>query len=459
MITMNLAELTQILATDCTDPTVTFTGLSKDTRGKTAGTLYVAIEGERFDGHEFVQDAYEKGAAAALVNRALDCPIPQIVVADVITALGELTTNWRQRFNLPLIGVTGSNGKTTSKNMINAILIHAAGDNAADVLATEGNLNNNIGVPLTLARLNAQQKFGVVEIGMNNPGEIAYLTNLTKPQVAIVTNAAEGHLQGLQDVAGVAREKGQIFSALPDNGIAILNRDDKFFDYWRGIIGKHKYITFGLQSAADVTAVIVPGDSLTQQLITVQTPAGKIDINLPLIGRHNVMNALGAIAAALAIDIDLTIIKTALENMHAAPSRMNPHILSSGVRIIDDTYNANPFSTYAAIQALAAFPGKRILVLADMRELGQNAKELHALTGERARDAGLDFLFTFGELSAATSSAFGEHAKHFTDREQLITALQPYLQAGNTILVKGSRSMQMELVVAGLAPEVQSAAH
>jgi UDP-N-acetylmuramoyl-tripeptide--D-alanyl-D-alanine ligase len=459
MINMTLAELARILNQTTTHPSITFNGLSKDTRANTQGTLFIAIQGENFDGHQFVAEAYQKGAVAALVSHDLDCPIPQIIVSDVIAALGQLAGNWRDRFKLPLIGVTGSNGKTTLKNMLAAIVTAAAAEEGADILATEGNLNNNIGVPITLARLNEKQHYGIIEMGMNNPGEITYLTKITKPHVAVITNAAEAHLQGLQDVAGVAREKGNIFLGLPSNGIAILNKDDNFFEYWRGIISQHRYLTFGLKNQADVTATIVPGLGPTQQLITLHTPSGKIDIQLPLLGRHNVMNALAATAAALAINIDLNIIKTALENMRPAPGRMNPYVLASGVRIIDDTYNANPFSTHAAIQTLATFSGKKILVLADMRELGSNAKELHTLTGERARAAGLDYLFTYGDLSAAATAAFGENARHFTERQLLINALQPYLEEGTTILIKGSRSMQMELIISGLAPEVNSEVH
>jgi UDP-N-acetylmuramoyl-tripeptide--D-alanyl-D-alanine ligase len=459
MIKMTLAELATILGAECTNPDLTFNGLSKDNRRDTTGTLYVAIKGEQFDGHDFVKDAYQKGAVAALVSRPVDNNIPQVIVPDTLLAIGKLAKNWRNRFSLPLVGVTGSNGKTTSKNMIAAIMTAACKGNSAAVLATQGNFNNAIGLPFTLANLNEQQRYGVIEMGMNVPGEISYLADITSPQAALLTNAAEAHLQGVQDVAGVAREKGSIFAGLPANGVAVLNRDDNFYDYWRDLVSGHNIISFSLDQKADVTAVIQASPSATHQLITLQTPAGHIDVNLALLGRHNVRNALGAAAAACAIGIELSAIKAGLENTHPEQGRITPHLLSNGVRIIDDTYNANPFSTHAAINTLATFTGKKILVLADMRELGPQELALHKLTGERALAAGIDYLFTYGTLTAETTKAFGKNAMHFTDRGALVTALQPYLQSGTTVLVKGSRSMHMELIVAELLPDVAVTAH
>ncbi|MES2219303.1 MAG: UDP-N-acetylmuramoyl-tripeptide--D-alanyl-D-alanine ligase [Pseudomonadota bacterium] len=459
MIKMTLAELARILGTECSNPDVIFTGLSKDNRRDTLGTLYVALKGEQFDGHDFVKDACEKGAAAALVSRHIDDNIPQIIVPDTLLALGTLAKNWRNRFSLPLIGVTGSNGKTTSKNMIAAILTAACQGNNAKVLATQGNLNNTIGLPFTLVNLNEQHRYGVIEMGMNIPGEISYLTDITKPQAALITNAAEAHLKGVQDVAGVAREKGIIFSGLPATGTAVLNRDDAFYEYWRTLVTGHTIISFGLQPGADVSAVIHDTSSTTHQYITLQTPDGQVDINLALIGKHNIRNAVGAAAAAYAIGIDLAAIKTGLENTRPEQGRITPHLLSNGARVIDDTYNANPFSTHAAINTLATYSGKKILVLGDMRELGPEEIALHKLTGERALTAGIDYLFTLGNLTAETTKAFGKNAAHFTDRNQLIKALQPYLQDGTTVLVKGSRSMHMELIIAELLPDGAVTAH
>jgi len=452
MITMTLAELAKHLAAHCTHPDITFTGLSIDTRTLSPGNLFVAIVGEQFDGHDFVEEAYKNGAVAALVSRKIDSVIPQIEVTDTLHTLGQISEIWRQRFSLPLIGVTGSNGKTTLKNMIASILRAHCDGSEEEVLATIGNFNNNIGLPLTLSRLNNKHRFGVIEMGMNHSGEIAYLTALAKPQIAVINNAAESHLEGLKDVAGVARAKGEIFLGLPQNGIGILNKDDAFFDYWRDLVATHRYLTFGLEHAADVSATPINNNSTTHQLITLQTPSGKVDVNLPLLGKHNVMNALAATAAALALSIDLTAIKTGLENVEPAPGRMNQHLLPNGMRVIDDTYNANPFSLDAAINALSIFSGKKILVLGDMRELGPNAKELHSAAGQKAQAAGIDHLFTLGELSEAATKSFGKNAAHFTDRKNLLAALQPHLVNGSTILVKGSRSMRMEKVVAELVP-------
>jgi UDP-N-acetylmuramoyl-tripeptide--D-alanyl-D-alanine ligase len=451
MIHMTLLELATHLGVTESHPEVTFTGVSTDTRTIQPGNLFVAIVGEQFDGHQFVETAFQKGAAALLVSQPINPDIPHILVNDTVDALGKMSSLWRNYFSLPIIGVTGSNGKTTLKNMIASILQAACHGDASQVLATKGNLNNYIGLPLTLLELNANHRYGVVEMGMNHLGEIAYLTQLAKPHIAVITNAAESHLEGLNDVAGVARAKGEIFLGLPKNGIAILNRDDVFFDYWRELDTEHRYWTFGLNHPADISAIIIDHQA-THQMITLLTPVGKMDVKLPLLGTHNVMNALAATAATLALNLDLMAIKTGLENMHPAPGRLNQHVLPTGVRIIDDTYNANPFSLNAAIHALSVFQGKKILVLGDMKELGPHAKDMHAAAGKSALSAGIDYLFTFGELSAAATESFGKNAQHFTDRDKLLQALLPLLQSGNTVLIKGSRSMKMEKVVAQLVP-------
>jgi len=453
MIKMSLSQIATQL--NYLQPTqeATFEGICSDTRTIKPKSLFVAIQGEHFDGNEFVTEAFKKGAACALVSRLIDCPIPQLIVKDTLQALGEIGAYWRNQFSLPIVGITGSNGKTTLKNMIASILQAACQHNANQVLATEGNLNNNIGLPLMLARLDASHHFAVLEMGMNHFGEIAYLTALAKPNVAVITNAAEAHLEGLGSIAGVAKAKGEIFQGLQPNGTAILNRDDAHFDYWKNLIGKHQYLTFGLEHNADVTASLQDGH------ITLSTPLGQINVTLPLLGKHNVMNALAATACALALKLNLNTIKSGLENVKPAPGRMRQYVLQNGTRIIDDTYNANPFSTQAAIHTLANFKGKRILVLADMRELGKNASELHFITGQRAKDAGIDHLLTFGTLTEATAKAYGKDAQHFTDKEKLLAALQPFLQKDTTILIKGSRSMKMEYFIEKLVPSEELEHH
>ena len=303
MIKATLATLAQQLNASPPAQSTDFSGISTDTRTLTPGNLYIAIRGEQFDGHQFVAEAAKKGAAAALVSEKVAVDLPQLMVDDTILALGNIAAQWRDQFVLPLIGVTGSNGKTTLKNMIAAILRAACDNQAEKVLATEGNLNNNIGMPLNLARLNAQHRYAVIEMGMNHFGEIEYLTKITRPHVALITNAGASHLEGLGDVAGVARAKGEIFLGLQENGVAVLNRDDAFFPFWHSLIGKHKLITFGFHPDADVSIISQPNQNANQ--FTLRTPRGNIDITLPLLGRHNILNALAAAAATTIIGIDL----------------------------------------------------------------------------------------------------------------------------------------------------------
>lgn len=446
---MSLKELSQILGLNPAAQDIVFTGISTDTRTISAGNLFVAIRGEKFDAHQFLDQAQKNGAVAAIVNHQTNSAIPQIVVEDTIKALGKLAAAWRGRFNIPLVGVTGSNGKTTLKNMIGSILRAACNNDAAQVLVTEGNLNNDIGLPINLLKLNSNHRYAVIEMGMNHFGEIAYLTQLAKPSVAVITNAAESHLEGVNSIAGVAKAKGEIFQGLDKNGFAILNRDDTYFDYWKNLIGKQSHLSFGLANNADVTATIIDG-----QKIKIHTPKGDIHITLPLLGRHNILNATAATAAALAIGIDLAAIKTGLEQVESAPHRMRPHQLKNGARIIDDTYNANPFSLQAAVDTLATFSGTKIVVLGDMKELGPDARQLHATAGEKMKASGVDYLFTLGELSAATSNSFGQNAQHFTDKEKLLSAVQSYVKNHAIILIKGSRSMRMENVLYGLSAEI-----
>lgn len=448
MIKMTLAELTQILGCPPLDSNIEFQGISIDTRTLLPGNVFIAIKGEQFDGHDFVEKAAKNGASAVLVNHKVDVSIPQIQVTNTLEALGHLSQHWRDRFTLPIVGVTGSNGKTTLKNMIASILRAACQNNPTQVLATEGNLNNAIGLPLNLLRLNEHHRYAVIEMGMNHSGEIAYLTHLTKPQVAVINNAAEAHLEGLKDIAGVARAKGELFQGLQPQGIAILNHDDAHFDYWRSLIGNHCYLSFGLKNPSDITAIIKENQS-----IELQTPKGKINMTLPLLGTHNVMNALAATAATLALDIDLSAIKQGLEQVASAPGRMQSYFLSNGTHIINDSYNANPFSLQAAIHTLAAFSGTKIMVLGDMKELGTHAEQLHQTSGDKIRAAGIDHLFTFGQLSAHAADAFGINAKHFTEYKELAAALQPHLTQEVTVLIKGSRSMRMERILSEIMPD------
>ena len=447
MIRMTLADAAAILGLH-EIKNDEFHGICIDSRKTQTCNLFVAIPGERVDGHDFIQEAYQKGATAALVTRRVECEIPQLVVNDIVEALGKLAAAWRQQLRLPIVAVTGSNGKTTLKNMIASIMKATCNNNEAEVLATVGTLNNHLGLPLTLARLTHQHRYAVIEMGMNHFGEISHLTNITKPTVAFINNSAAAHLEGLGDVAGVARAKAEIFQVLTKDGIAILNRDDAFYSYWLEQIGTHFFLSFGFAADADVTATL--HEPTTTQHLTLHTPRGDIDIQLPLLGKHNALNALAAAAASLAIGIPLNYIKAGLEAILPAPGRLQLRTLANGVNVIDDTYNANPFSLKAAVDTLISFNGKKILVLGDMRELGTDAKSLHHSAGENIRAAGINYLFTFGDLSENTSLAFGEGAYHFKEQTKLIEALKPYLYNQTTVLVKGSRSMRMENVIAGI---------
>ena len=430
------------------------TSVSIDTRTLQPGALFVALQGPNFDGHDFVEEASRSGAAAAMVQRPVGHNLPVIHVEDTRLALGRLAAAWRARCDIPVVAVTGSNGKTTVKEMIAAILAQRG-----EVLATQGNLNNDIGVPLTLLRLRDSHDCAVIEMGANHPGEIAYVAGLTRPTVGVVTNAGAAHLEGFGSLEGVARAKGELFQSLDADGVAVVNADDRFAGLWMQFIGTRPALRFGLEQAADVG--VVPG---TEQMevgdvlvlrCTLRTPAGDIPIRMHLCGRHNVINACAAAAAAAAAGAGATDIQRGLASLQAVKGRLQLLVVAPELRVLDDTYNANPTSLRAALQVLALAPGKKLLVLGDMGELGAGAEGLHGELGDEARAAGVQQLFTVGELSRFTAQRFGAGARHFTTQEALIAELRAGLRgmAGQaaTILVKGSRRMRMERVVAALA--------
>jgi UDP-N-acetylmuramoyl-tripeptide--D-alanyl-D-alanine ligase len=423
-----------------------FFGVSTDSRGIEPGMLFVALRGPNHDGHDHVDQAFAAGAVAALVDRPVAADIPQLLVTDTHLALGRLAAAWRRQVQTPLIAVTGSNGKTTVKEMCAAILSHAG-----TTLATLGNLNNDIGVPLTLLRLSPEHRFGVIEMGANHPGEIAYLTELAAPQVAIITNAAAAHLEGFGSIEGVARAKGEIFAGLSDNGVAVINADDDYAELWRELSASHQTLCFGLAKPADVGARGM-GDVHGSDL-EVLTPLGSFHLNLPLAGRHNIMNALAAITAALALNIDFSDIIAGLESLSAVNGRLTMRAGLNGATILDDSYNANPSSLHAGLEVLAACGGMRLLILGDMGELGEDAEALHRQAGEEARDMGIDGLYATGRLSRSASEVFGDNGHFYEQQQQLIDALQPQMNKDVTLLVKGSRSSRMERVVKALCAE------
>ncbi len=439
----------EVVGTDCC-----FSHVSTDSRRLPAGALFVALIGPHFDGHNFIAAARERGACAALVSRLIADPLPQLRVADTLLALGQLSAHWRSQFTGPVVALTGSNGKTTLKEMIAAILRLRG-----PTLATEGNLNNDIGVPLTLLRLAAGHTYAVIEMGANHPGEIAYLTGLAQPDVAIINNAGPCHLEGFGDIAGVAHGKGEIFQGLGTDGVAIINRDDPYADYWISLNPKRRIMDFGLDHPAMVTGQwLDPTNNRVR--ITVESQATELRLALP--GRHNLRNALAATAAAMAVGASLDEVRRGLESLQGVSGRLQQLSGWYGGTVIHDAYNANPASLAAALESVATQPGRHWLVLGDMWELGAAAHELHSRSGQEARAAGFERLYGLGEHSGAAVSAFGEQGQHFSEMEALVAALSKDIRSGGeppTVLVKGSRGMRMERVVAALAKPTEGIAH
>jgi len=450
---MRLSEAAHALGAPFSGVDVGFENVSTDSRTVKDGDLFVALVGDRFDGHEFIGRAKNNGAVATIVDKRNSDPgglVPFIVVDNTRLALGRLASYWRDRFDISIVALTGSSGKTTVKEMLAEILRSAPSDSGrAQVLATRGNLNNDIGVPLTLFGLRAQHKFAVIEMGMSHQGEIAYLSRLTKPNVAIINNAGRAHLEGLGSLAAVARAKGEIFEGLTMNGVAVINCDDAYAGLWRERAQNHRMINFGMQANAMVSAQATLDVDSSQVELKTPTESAKFSLHLP--GTHNVYNALAAAAGACALDIPLATITQGLESFRGQKSRLEIKPCLFGARLIDDTYNANPESVAAAIAVLASCGGKKILVLGDMGELGTQARELHADIGETAKRFGVDALLTFGQLSVAASESFGGGAHHFERIQELLAEVENLLAPNVTLLVKGSRFMQMERVVKSFA--------
>lgn len=434
-------------------PDVDIRGFSTDSRAVKSGDLFVALRGERFDAHDFITDVQAAGAATAVI--AHDCAHAAgtlIRVADTRIALGDIARAWRSRFTLPLIGVTGSNGKTTVKEMIAAILrAHAASvgwqpDSA--VLATRGNLNNDIGVPLMLFGLRDTHRMAVIEMGMNHPGEIAWLAGMAKPTVALVNNAQREHLEFMNSVAEVARENGDVFDALGADGIAVINGDDDFADYWCGRNAGRQVLRFSLGHVAEVTADASP-EGLGYRL-DLHGAFGTARITLRVPGLHNARNALCAATAALAAGADMAAVVWALSRFEGVKGRQQVRAGLAGSTVIDDSYNANPDSVRAAIDVLASATGRRVLVLGDMGEVGDQGPEFHREAGAYALERGIDALLATGDAARAAVAAFGSGALHYPDHAAIADALRPQLDASTTVLVKGSRFMRMERVADAL---------
>lgn len=449
---MMMSQVAQTLGATLQGKDVLMTGVSKDTRDLHAGDLYVALKGERFDGHKFISVANDAGAAGALVSdrqaEIQPSDMPQVQVDDTRIALGQLAAHWCQTWRnqqsaRKLIGITGSNGKTSVKEMCSKILVDFVGSSA--VLATKGNLNNDIGLPMTLLELRDQHQFAVIEMGANHVGEIDYLTTIAKPDVAVVNNVGSAHLEGFGSLQNIAEAKAEIFNGLSDSGIAVLNQDDAFFSLWKKYCIDKKTICFSaVDETADVYTKLI---SDNRYQITAGQQSQQAELILKVPGKHNVMNALAATAVCLSLDIPLASIVSSLSAFENIQGRLATYVSDTGYRVIDDTYNANPLSVAAAIDVLADIKADTVLVLGDMAELGKDAEQLHADIGTKAKKAGIKALYATGSLSANTVDAFGENGFYFQSKNELIKNLKNTLTANEVVLVKGSRSAAMEEVV------------
>lgn len=423
---------------------VAFDGVSTDSRQVSVGNLFVALRGERFDAHDFLHEVAAEGVAAVVVERVPEgLSVPALVVPDTRVALGEIAAFWRRQFALPVIGVAGSNGKTTVKEMTASILAAAFG--ADNTMATRGNLNNEIGVPLTVFRLNAAYKAAVVELGMNHPGEIAAITAIAQPTVGLVNNAQREHQEFMESVEAVAKENGSVILGLPADGVAVFPSDDPYTALWRAYAGQRKVMTFGLSNDADVTCKFKVNDFGSD--LSIAASRKHFQVKLSAAGEHNVRNALAATACALAIGVPEDAIVRGLEAFAPVNGRLQRKTARSGALVIDDTYNANPDSMRAAIDVLSNASAPRVLVLGDMGEVGDEGPQFHAEIGAYARARGIEHLLALGELSRHASSAFGEGGRHFEDIDSIRQAAEALVSAGTTALVKGSRFMKMERVV------------
>jgi len=457
MSAFSLRALASELGAKYAGPDLPVAGIATDSRRVVGGDLYVALQGERFDGHEFIAEVAANGAVAAIVSSPVQCELPQLAVIDTREALGLVARVNRRRFDGPLIGVTGSAGKTTCKEMMAAIL----GECGA-TLATQGNLNNEVGVPLTLLRLAPEHRFAVIEMGAARAGDIAYLCRFAEPDIAVVTSAMPAHLEGFGSLDTIAETKGELFSGLRAGGTAVVNHDDSYAPLWHRLAGKHAVLSFGLSAGALFTArSIAPfAEGVRFELVT---PAGDIPVELHLLGQHNVRNALAAAAAASAAGASLEDIRRGLGLVRPVAGRLQARRGRLGNTVIDDSYNANPGAVKAAIDVLAEFPGRRRLILGNMAELGPSAGALHREVARYAAARGIDELWTVGPWAEAMAVEFKQagtaSARVFADNDAVLAACQGADDSADVVLVKGSRSAGLEVVVAVLCNDVAGGGH
>ncbi|MCV2884883.1 UDP-N-acetylmuramoyl-tripeptide--D-alanyl-D-alanine ligase [Aestuariibacter sp. AA17] len=446
MIAVTLSWIAEKVQGTLTGEDRQIAGVSTDTRTLADGDLFLALVGPNFDGHQFIETAVERGAKALIVSQPVDTKLPYILVDDTRLALGHLGAAVKQAVAPKTVGVTGSSGKTTVREMVAAIL-----SRKGKVLSTSGNFNNDIGVPLTLLRLEQDHEYAVIEMGANHLGEIAYTTNLVKPDVATIVNAAAAHLEGFGSLLGVARAKSEIFKGLPKSGCAILNADSQFYKFWQGKLFNTRIKSFAMDADADFHSEDVQLGLSGCAEFRLITPSGSMMVNLALPGIHNVANALVACALAMEVGASLEDVKYGLENMVQVGGRLQVMQLTNQVKILDDTYNANVASVNAAIDLLSSFHGRKILILGDIGELGEKSRFYHEQVGEYAKQKGINDLFTLGVLSQSASDGFG--GQHFSELEDLVESVVKEIgneQRDISILVKGSRSARMERVVKAL---------
>jgi UDP-N-acetylmuramoyl-tripeptide--D-alanyl-D-alanine ligase len=433
-----------LIGRDCS-----FNAVSTDTRTLQPRDLFFALRGERFDAAEFVGRAAAAGAAGAVVEQHQLNDLSQVEVRDTRAALGALAKFWRSRFPIPVIAVTGSNGKTTVKEMI-AEILKAHEHNDVNVLVTSGNLNNDIGLPLMVLRLRETHRMAVFEMGASHKGEIDYLAGIASANIGVVTNSGPAHLEGFGGLDGVAAGKGELFESLDEKGVAVVNRDDRYFEFWESLCRSCRAVTFGLHPDADWRAENIreiENGERNALSFDVDSPVGRFSVHLEMAGHHNVMNALAAAAATSGAGVSIDSITHGLAGLRNVPGRLKPVHGRSGILLYDDSYNANPASVKAAIHFLAGRPGETWLVLGDMAELGKNSVSLHGDIGAAARAAGIDRLFCIGELARSVADSFGEGAEWFADRDSLAQALLSDLHPQISVLVKGSRCMGLEAIV------------
>ena len=420
--------------------------LSTDTRTLKTGDTYLAIKGEHFDGHDFVEKAVASGAASLVVSSPVNAQIPSIMVRDTILSLGNIAKLYRNRLTAKIIGITGSNGKTTVKEMVASICRERG-----QVTATLANNNNKIGVPLTLLSASMEDEFVVVEMGTSEQGEIAYLSDIVEPDISVVTTISESHLSGIGSRDDVFEEKSSIIAPTRDSGFVVINNDGEYAQRLADKVAGPSTITYGLNAGADVTGQY---DVLESGLkVTAQTPVGKLVYNLSVPGRHNVSNSLAAIAIACALDIDAKLIIQGLEKFRGTKGRLQVSKLSEGISLIDDTYNANPASTAAALEVLSKRPGRKIFVFAGMAELGEKEEELHRMIGSLASEYQVDVMFVYDDMALPTYETFSGEKYHYDSVEDLCFSLSDFVKAGDTILVKASRRFQLDRVSQHLKEE------